>query len=126
MEIVMCVLKIIIMIIVPVATSVLTYLAKRYLTKKIDEVAAGETAVWLKQGVEIIASSVDYVQQTYVDTLKKQDSFTAESQAIALDAAKNRAIDLMNNDIQKAITNSYGDLDTYVTTIIESVIAKTK
>ena len=64
------------------------------------------------------------MQQTYVDTLKKEDKFSAEAQAEALEAAKNRAIELMNTDIQSAIESSYGNLDTYVTTIIESIIAK--
>ena len=32
----------------------------------------------------------------------------------------------MNTDVQSAIESSYGNLDTYVTTIIESLIVKNK
>ena len=124
MEILMVLLKLVIMIVVPVATTVLTYLIKKYVEELIDKNVKGETAEALKQGLDIITDSVNYVQQTYVDTLKKEDKFTAEAQAEALEAAKNRAIELMNTDIQSAIESSYGNLDTYVTTIIESIIAK--
>lgn len=124
MEILMVLLKLVIMIVVPVATSVLTYLFKKYVEELINKNVQGETAEALKRGLDIITDSVNYVQQTYVDTLKKEDKFSAEAQAEALEAAKNRAIELMNTDIQSAIESSYGNLDTYVTTIIESIIAK--
>lgn len=126
MDILMTVLKLLIMIIVPVATSTLTYFFKRYVEELINKNLEGKTAEALNKGLDIIINSVNYVQQTYVDTLKKEDAFSSEAQSKALLAAKNRAIELMNNDIQTAIENSYGDLDTYVTTIIESVIAKNK
>lgn len=124
MEILMVLLKLVIMIVVPVATTVLTYLLKTYVEELINKNVQGETAEALKRGLDIITDSVNYVQQTYVDTLKKEDKFSAEAQAEALEAAKNRAIELMNTDIQSAIESSYGNLDTYVTTIIESIIAK--
>lgn len=124
MEILMVLLKLVIMIVVPVATSVLTYLFKKYVEELINKNVQGETAEALKRGLDIITDSVNYVQQTYVDTLKKEDKFSAEAQAEALEAAKNRAIELMNTDIQSAIENSYGNLDTYITTIIESIVAK--
>ena len=124
MEILMVLLKLVIMIVVPVATTVLTYLLKTYVEGLINKNVQGETAEALKRGLDIITDSVNYVQQTYVDTLKKENKFSAEAQAEALEAAKNRAIELMNTDIQSAIESSYGNLDTYVTTIIESIIAK--
>ena len=126
MEVLMVLLKLIIMIVVPVATSVLTYFFKTYVEQLIDKNVKGETAEALKRGVDIIIDSVNYVQQTYVDTLKKENKFTPEAQEEALQAAKDRAIELMNGDITTAIENSYGNLDTYVTTIIESIIAQNK
>lgn len=125
-EIIMTLLKIVIMIIVPVATSVLTYFSKKYLNILIDRVAKDETALALKQGVNLIVDSVNYIQQTYVDVLKKEDKFTLEAQEEALQAAKNRAIELMNDDITTAIKSNYGNIDTYVITIIESIINSRK
>ena len=119
-------LKLVIMVVVPVATSVLTFLLKTYLEELINKNVQNETADALKKGLNIILDSVNYVQQTYVDNLKKEDKFTAEAQSKALQSAKQRAIELMNTDVQSAIEASYGNLDIYVTTIIESLIKKNK
>lgn len=125
-DVLMVFLKLVIMVVVPVATSVLTFLLKTYLEELINKNVQNETADALKKGLNIILDSVNYVQQTYVDDLKKEDKFTAEAQSKALQSAKQRAIELMNTDVQSAIEASYGNLDTYVTTVIESLIKKNK
>lgn len=125
-DVLMVFLKLVIMVVVPVATSVLTFLLKTYLEELINKNIQNETADALKKGLNIILDSVNYVQQTYVDDLKKEDKFTAEAQSKALQSAKQRAIELMNTDVQSAIEASYGNLDTYVTTVIESLIKKNK
>ncbi|WP_440971767.1 phage holin, LLH family [Megamonas funiformis] len=125
-DVLMVFLKLVIMVVVPVATSVLTFLLKTYLEELINKNVQNETADALKKGLNIILDSVNYVQQTYVDNLKKEDKFTAEAQSKALQSAKQRAIELMNTDVQSAIEASYGNLDTYVTTVIESLIKKNK
>ena len=125
-DVLMVFLKLVIMVVVPVATSVLTFLLKTYLEELINKNVQNETADALKKGLNIILDSVNYVQQTYVDNLKKEDKFTAEAQSKALQSAKQRAIELMNTDVQSAIEASYGNLDIYVTTIIESLIKKNK
>nr|DAR67897.1 MAG TPA: holin [Caudoviricetes sp.] len=125
-DVLMVFLKLVIMVVVPVATSVLTFLLKTYLEELINKNIQNETADALKKGLNIILDSVNYVQQTYVDNLKKEDKFTAEAQSKALQSAKQRAIELMNTDVQSAIEASYGNLDTYVTTVIESLIKKNK
>lgn len=125
-DVLMVFLKLVIMVVVPVATSVLTFLLKTYLEELINKNIQNETADALKKGLNIILDSVNYVQQTYVDDLKKEDKFTAEAQSKALQSAKQRAIELMNTDVQSAIEASYGNLDTYVTTVIESLVKKNK
>lgn len=125
-DVLMVFLKLVIMVVVPIATSVLTFLLKTYLEELINKNVQNETADALKKGLNIILDSVNYVQQTYVDNLKKEDKFTAEAQSKALQSAKQRAIELMNTDVQSAIEASYGNLDTYVTTVIESLIKKNK
>lgn len=125
-DVLMVFLKLVIMVVVPVATSVLTFLLKTYLEELINKNVQNETADALKKGLNIILDSVNYVQQTYVDNLKKEDKFTAEAQSKALQSAKQRAIELMNTDVQSAIEASYGNLDTYVTTVIESLVKKNK
>lgn len=119
-------LKIVIMIVVPVATSVLTYYAQKYFNQLIDENVSDEMEATLTKGFQILMDSVNYVQQTYVDSLKKQDKFTAEAQKEAFELAKKRAIELMNQHTQDAIIHIYGNLDTYIDTMIESIINQNK
>ena len=126
MEFLMELLKIVIMIVVPVATSVLTYYAQKYFNQLIDENVNDEMEATLTKGFQILMDSVNYVQQTYVDSLKKQDKFTVEAQKEAFELAKKRAIELMNQHTQDAITHIYGNLDTYIDTMIESIINQNK
>ena len=126
MEFLMELLKIVIMIVVPVATSVLTYYAQKYFNQLIDENVSDEMEATLTKGFQILMDSVNYVQQTYVDSLKKQDKFTAEAQKEAFELAKKRAIELMNQHTQNAIIHIYGNLDTYIDTMIESIINQNK
>ena len=126
MEFLMELLKIVIMIVVPVATSVLTYYAQKYFNQLIDENVSDEMEATLTKGFQILMDSVNYVQQTYVDSLKQQDKFTAEAQKEAFELAKKRAIELMNQYTQDAITHIYGNLDTYIDTMIESIINQNK
>ena len=126
MEFLMELLKIVIMIVVPVATSVLTYYAQKYFNQLIDENVSDEMETTLTKGFQILMDSVNYVQQTYVDSLKAQDKFTAEAQKEAFELAKKRAIELMNQHTQDAITHIYGNLDTYIDTMIESIINQNK
>jgi hypothetical protein len=125
-EFLMALLKVVIMIVVPVATSVLTYCAKKAIDKFISKIQKQEVADALYAGTKLIFQSVDYVQQTYVDELKKADKFSKEAHQIALEKAKDRAISLMNEDITNAIEASYGNIDNYVVTIIESIIQQGK
>ena len=126
MEFLMELLKIVIMIVVPVATSVLTYYAQKYFNQLIDENVSDEMEATLTKGFQILMDSVNYVQQTYVDSLKNQEKFTAEAQKEAFELAKKRAIELMNQHTQDAIIHIYGNLDTYIDTMIESIINQNK
>ena len=114
------------MIVVPVATSVLTYYAQKYFNQLIDDNVNDELEATLEKGFQILMDSVNYVQQTYVDSLKNQEKFTAEAQKEAFELAKKRAIELMNQHTQDAITHIYGNLDTYIDTMIESIINQNK
>lgn len=126
MDFLMELLKIVIMIVVPVATSVLTYYAQKYFNQLIDENVNDELEATLEKGFQILMDSVNYVQQTYVDSLKNQEKFTVEAQKEAFELAKKRAIELMNQHTQDAIIHIYGNLDTYIDTMIESIINQKK
>jgi hypothetical protein len=119
MEVFLMILQTIISIVIPVAISVLTYFAKKYVDEKVNNEQ-------LKKAADIIATAVNSVQQTYVDDLKKNGDFTLEAQKKALEKAKNQALNLMNDKVTSAIQNNYGDIEKFVITTIEGIIGKQK
>ena len=124
MTILTTVLQTILMVIVPSATTILTYYLKQFLQKKIEANFAAEQAEYLNRGIDLIYTSVGYVQQTYVDSLKKQNIFDTSAQRKALDLARDKATELMNDEIQTAIIQSYGNLNAFIETTIEQIIAE--
>ena len=81
-----------------------------------------KTSKLLTSATEIVTSAVRSVFQTYVETLKKAGTFDKESQLSALNQAKNIALNQMTDDIKEYISKNYGDLDSWLTTQIESTI----
>lgn len=76
----------------------------------------------LTVATDIVMNAVRSVFQTYVETLKKNGTFDKESQKVALIKAKDDALGQMSDEIKDYITKNYGDLETWITTQIESTI----
>ena len=120
------VLQVLIAIAIPVITTILTALARKTLEHQIQKIEDEKTRRLLLEGTSLILDSVNYVQQTYVDNLKSAGKFDAAAQQHALEAAKTRALDLMQDDVYKVLNNQYKNINNYMDTIIESAIAKKK
>lgn len=120
------ILQILITIAIPVITTILTTLANKALDYQIQKIQDEKMQQLLKEGTSLVLDSVNYIQQTYVDDLKAADSFDTTAQKHALEAAKTRALDLMRNDVYKALDNQYENANRYIETIIESAIAQKK
>jgi hypothetical protein len=90
---------------------------------QIDNKYAKDT---IKEVSDTIIAVVNQVSQTYVSDLKHEGKFTVESQKIALQKALELIKQMLTEDEKKLIEEKYKDLDTYVTTIIESYIHTTK
>lgn len=71
---------------------------------------------------EIILNAVKCTFQSYVDTLKKEGKFDKDVQVIALNKAKEVVLIELSTELKEFITTNYGDLDSYLTTSIESTI----
>lgn len=70
----------------------------------------------------IVFNSVTYVTQTYVDTLKKNGKFDANAHIEAFNTCKKLVMTQLSEEIKEYITNTYGDLEAYITSLIESQI----
>lgn len=76
--------------------------------------------------VNAIYSAVEYVNQTFVDTLKQAGNFDEASQIIALEKAKDAALDIMEENTIDWLERSFVDLDTWLTVQIESAVKAVK
>ena len=104
-----------------------------FFNKKIDEAQVNIDILnnqklnqYIDKAQEIIGNAVLTVSQTYVDTLKKNGSFDEASQ----EEAKNKAIEIVNKMITEESKNAiiilYGDFNTYLDSMIESLVKQNK
>lgn len=70
----------------------------------------------------IVLDAVKCVFQTYVETLKKEESFDKDAQLIALNKAKDIVLAQLSEDIKEYISKNFGDVDTWINTQIEASI----
>lgn len=116
------ILNIISVVVTAVILPLISYAGARliaWLNAKIkDENAKQQLTV----ATDIVMNAVRSVFQTYVETLKKNGTFDKESQKVALIKAKDDALAQMSDEIKDYITKNYGDLETWITTQIESTI----
>lgn len=126
MEIITIILQGFIAIIVTALTAIVGTLGKAYAEMLLNRIEDQKKKDAIKQGLQILAASVGSVQQTYVDELKAQDKFDKDAQIAALTKAKNQAMDLMNKQVKEALASQYGDVDAFMNTFIENLIAQNK
>lgn len=105
-------------VVIPVITLVGGKLVS-WLNAKINNEKAN---AMLTAATNAVVNAVRSVLQTYVDTLKASGKFDESSQKIALIKAKKLALESMNAEVQNYITTTYGNIDTWITTMIEATL----
>lgn len=75
---------------------------------------------------ETIAKCVSATNQTYVDALKKAGSFDAEAQKTAFDMTLKAVMTVLGQDAIDYLSAIYGDLNEYLTTLIEAEVKAQK
>lgn len=91
-------------------------------TKVKNEKVAG----YLTSITTIVGTVVKEVFQTYVEALKNTNSFTAECQEEALTKALAKVKQSLSTDVITFITDTYGDVEEYLTSQIEAMIYSLK
>lgn len=81
---------------------------------------------YIDTATDAISKAVISVNQTYVDTLKKQGKFDAESQAKAKQMAIDKAKELITEDSKEAINTLYNDFEAYLNDAIEALVRENK
>lgn len=87
-----------------------------------SKIKNAETAKQLATATQIVTNATRAVFQTYVESLKAEGKFDAYSQVMALERAKDIALNQMKDDVKEYIVANYGNLDSWLTTQIEATI----
>ena len=112
--------------VITVAGIYLTYLIGVKI-KELKQKANNEQASkYLDMLNDTISSAVLATTQTYVESLKKQGKFDIEAQKVAFNMTYDAVMKVLTEDAIKYITESVGDLETYITNKIEYNVCMSK
>ena len=109
---------------------ILTKYLVNYLNAKRDELNAkteNETAEkYTTMIFDTITKCVIATNQTYVNSLKEQNAFDAEAQKTAFNKTMNAVLEILSEDAKQYIIETTGDLNTYLTNLIEAEVNKNR
>lgn len=109
---------------------ILTKFLIDYLAAKRDQMNASTNSVIAKKYIdmvyETVVNCVIATNQTYVDSLKKTGAFTKEAQEEAFKKTLNAVMAILTDDAKDYIQSATGDLNTYLTQLIEAEVNKNK
>jgi hypothetical protein len=80
----------------------------------------------IDQVQSVVATIVQSVNQTFVDSLKQSGIFTKESAIEAKNMALDMADTLLTEEAINAIEQVYGDVDVYLDSLIETLVKELK
>lgn len=100
------------------------------INEQIDQAQTSVEQDWLNYYIDIaqsiISSAVESTTQTYVDALKKAGQFNEEAQKTAKEKALAIAKKMLTEEVRNAIVEVYGDLDTYLDSMLETMVHQNK
>ena len=116
-------------LIVAVVTLIATFICK-YLYTKWNEIKTNikneKIRNVIDEVVDIVYRAVVQTNQVYVDSLKNSGTFDEEAAKTAFSKTKNTIMNLLSNSMISIITEVYGDFNTYIDTLIESIVNEEK
>ena len=105
-----------------VLTALVSWGAERLIALINSKLANSKYAKYLTSVVDVITRAVKTTYQTYVETLKNKDMFTADAQKEALTKAGEMALAQLSEDSKEWIKTNFGDVKVWISNTIESVI----
>lgn len=112
--------------IITIASVYLCYL----ISTKIDEIKKKTNNEMSKKYLDMlndtITSAVLTTTQTYVEALKQDGIFNKEAQEKAFQKTYDAVMSMLTEEAKKYLTESIGDLETYITNKIEAEVKITK
>ena len=113
--------------------ALLTILSKfliDWITVKKNEIISTTDNELAKKYLDLVATTVTNcviaTNQTYVDSLKNKDLFDKSAQQEAFNKTLKNVLSLLNEEAITYLEEMTGDVNTYLTTLIEAEVAKQK
>ncbi len=105
---------------------ILTKYLVDFLNAKREELKAKTDSEIAKKYTDMVTQTVVNcviaTNQTYVDSLKNGNAFDKEHQKEAFEKTMNAVLAVLSNDAKEYITEATGDLNTYLTQLIEAQV----
>ena len=115
--------------IVPLLGILVPYFIK-WLQAKSAEIQAkvdNDTAdKYIQMITDTVVNCVIATNQTYVESLKADGKFDLEAQKVAFQKTLDAVLAVLSEDSKKYISTAFGDVETYLTTLIESAVNANK
>ena len=109
---------------------VLTTFVVQYIRQKAKEIGIEINNDLAQKYISMISNTITNcviaTNQTYVEALKKEGKFDAEAQKVALEKTYNAVLVMLSEDCKQYIIEISGDLNTYLTNLIEAEVNKQK
>lgn len=115
--------------IIPILAAATMYLVDLIKVKKqelLENTNSNKTKKYIEMLDKTIVECVLATNQTYVDALKKQGSFDIEAQKEAFQLTYDAVMSILTDDAYEYLNEVIKDLNTYVTTKIESQVVVIK
>lgn len=115
--------------IIPLLGILTKYLVDFLKSKKqeiIDKVDNDTADKYINMVFETVETCVIATNQTYVDSLKASGTFDEAAQKEAFNRTLNAILAILTDDCKEYIVELTGDLQTYLTTLIEAQVNKNK
>lgn len=109
-----------------VLTGLVSWLTTLLISFFNSKIKNAEVAAFLSEATRIVSDAVKVTYQTYVESLKDKNAFTKEAQEKALAMAAKTAKAQMGEKLKAYIEANYGNIDAWITSMIESVIYNLK
>ena len=75
---------------------------------------------------ETVVDCVEATNQTFVDAIKASGEFTPEAQKAAFEKTLHAVTDILSDDAKAYLTEACGDLEAYITALIEATVKRVK
>ena len=87
-----------------------------------SKIKNNKAADLLTTATTIVINAVRSVFQTYVETLKKEESFNKDAKIFAFNKANDIVLTQMTDEVKDYLVTTYGSLDSWLDTNIEATI----